>query len=66
LGNDVREDWEWIARRAGSRRSIRLQFVMNDATASTDAYAMINSVQPAPLNFQSLPCPVPLEWATPF
>ena len=60
------EWWEWIARRPGAMRSVRLGFLVYDARAARDIYAIIGSVEPAPGDGQGPGCPVPLEWATPF
>jgi hypothetical protein len=59
------EAWEWIAQKPGSRRSMWLQFLMYDALANKEAFAIIDSARPVPDNAPSLPCPVPAEWATP-
>jgi hypothetical protein len=60
------EWWNWIGRRPGAMRSVRLEFLVYDSRAARDIYAVIGSVQPAPGDGPALACPVPLEWATPF
>ncbi|MDB4986424.1 MAG: hypothetical protein JWN04_1602 [Myxococcaceae bacterium] len=61
--------WLWLARAPGSTRSISLLFLIDDidnARVTQDLYAILNSVKPAPSESAGMPCPVPLEWATPF
>lgn len=60
------EWWNWIARRPGSSRAIRLEFFVYAPRAESDVYATINSVEPAAMDFTGPSCPTPLEWATPF
>lgn len=60
------ELWDWIAHVPDTARSIRLQFLIYERSAEHDAYAIIGSAEPAPSAFRGLPCPTPLEWATPF
>ncbi|MDB4985024.1 MAG: hypothetical protein JWN04_202 [Myxococcaceae bacterium] len=63
------EMWLWLARAPGSTRSISLLFLIEQAESARvepEVYAMLSSVKPAPPETASMPCPEPLEWATPF
>lgn len=66
VGEGKVQEWEWIGQKPGSSRSIRLQFFLFDKGSEDEINAIIRSVEPAPPGVGSLPCPVPLEWATAF